>query len=183
MKINYQYTFSTNPIIELEQNLHNLWHTIIVSASVTPVDDAGQDRLAVEILLAREMGLLSRTTTGNFEKSVTSEGDRIWTDLPHLVDDFRGYWYKHHLGMDPARRSNLIAFMARLTALGVCDGALSSTAIQMFKVAFEPKRPPLDEDATSNLEPLALLVPECLLWIRFCGYKLLALATQNHSFW
>jgi hypothetical protein len=84
--------------------------------------------------------------------------------------------------MDPVRRSNLIAFMARLTALGVCDGALSSIVIQMFKVAFEAKRPPLDEDATSNLEPLALLVPECLLWIRFCGYKLLALATKHHSF-
>jgi hypothetical protein len=71
--------------------------------------------LAAEILLAREMGLLSRTTTGTFEKGVTSKGDRIWTDLLYLVDDFRGCWYKHHLGMDPVR-SNLIAFIARLTS-------------------------------------------------------------------
>jgi hypothetical protein len=76
MKTNYQYTCSTRPIIEFEQNLHDLWHTVIVSASVTPVDDAGQDRLAAEILLAREMGLLSRTTAGTLEKNVTSEGDR-----------------------------------------------------------------------------------------------------------
>jgi hypothetical protein len=71
--------------------------------------------------------------------------------------------------------------MARLTALGVCDSGLSSLAIPTFKEAFEVERPPIDEDASSNLEPLIILVPECIEWIQHCGHKLLTLATMNHT--
>ena len=90
LNINHRYTCFTRPIIEFEWNLHNLWYIVIISASATPSNEAGQERLVAEILRARETGLLSRTTTGTFEQCIIS-GGKIWTDLPYLVDDLREY--------------------------------------------------------------------------------------------
>ena len=50
--------------------------------------------------------------------------------------------------------------MARLTALGFCDGAPGSMAMHMFKATVQEKQAPLNEDATSNPEPLALETEE-----------------------
>jgi hypothetical protein len=88
LNINHRYTCFTRPIIEFEWNLHDLWYIVIISASATPSNEAGQERLVAEILCAMETGLLSRTTTGTFEQCITS-GGRIWTDLPYFVDDLR----------------------------------------------------------------------------------------------
>lgn len=88
LNINHRHTCFTRPIIEFEWNLHDLWYIVIISASATPSNEAGQERLVAEILRARETGLLSRTTTGTFEQCITS-GGRIWTDLPYFVDDLR----------------------------------------------------------------------------------------------
>jgi hypothetical protein len=129
------------------------------------------------------MGTLSRTTTGEFEECVTRDGFKIWTDLPYLVKDFREFWRENWEKMDFDRRCNLVAFMARLTALGVCDAALSSCALALFKETFEVQRPLMSEDAVSDGPvPIAELVPACYLWMRYCGHKILTLAFKNHSF-
>lgn len=180
--INYRYTISTNPIILFEIDMHDIWHEIIVSASVTPADDAAQDRLVAQVLYAREMGTLTRVTTGRFEECVTSDGSKIWTDLPYLVKDFRKFWKETGLKMDAVRRCNLVAFMARLTALGVCDGALSSCALALFKQTFEVQRPLTREEGTTETIPKSELVPACLGWMRYCGHKLLTLTLNNPSF-
>jgi hypothetical protein len=85
--------------------------------------------------------------------------------------------------MDPVRPCNLIAFMAQLTALRVWNSGLSSLAIQTFKKSFEVERPPIDENASSNLESLTILVPECTEWIQHYGHKLLTLETMNIRSW
>jgi hypothetical protein len=104
-------------------------------------------------------------------------------DLPYFVDDLREHWYAKESGMDPVRPCNLIAFMAQLTALRVWNSGLSSLAIQTFKKSFEVERPPIDENASSNLESLTILVPECTEWIQHYGHKLLTLETMNIRSW
>ena len=69
--VNNRYSISTNTIILFELDMHEIWHEIIVSASVTPADDAAQDRLVAQVLYAREMGTLTRITTGKCEECIT----------------------------------------------------------------------------------------------------------------
>jgi hypothetical protein len=52
--------YTNQPIDVFARDLHNLWYLFIGAAKVTPTDDAAADRLAVQVLVAREMGTLRR---------------------------------------------------------------------------------------------------------------------------
>lgn len=89
LNTNYRYTSWTHPIAEFEWDVHELWYIFIQAARITAADDPAQDRLVAQLLYARSLGTLRRTTTGTEEEAITSDGARIWTDLPYLVSDVR----------------------------------------------------------------------------------------------
>lgn len=85
LNVNHRYTAFTKPIILFEWDMHDLWYIIIQAAKVTNADDPAQDRLVAQLLYAREMGTLRRRTISTEEEAITSDGLRIWTDLPYLI--------------------------------------------------------------------------------------------------
>ncbi len=113
--VNYRYAVSTNPIILFEWDMHDLWYMFVQASKVIDADDAGQDWLVAQVLYAREMGTISRIgpviAKAEREEAITSEGFRIWTDLPYLVSDMREFWAKSK-DMSPIHRYNFAAFTA-----------------------------------------------------------------------
>lgn len=181
--INLRYRISNNPIILFEWDMHDFWHLMLQAAKVTPADDAGMDRLVSQVLYAREMGTITRTTTvpeGQFEEAVTSDGERIWTDMPYLVKDFRVFWEKS-MELSPVHRRNAAAFTAKLAALRFGDGNLSCCAVWLLRETFETKRRLTRADPGDEV-PISELLPACNEWFRHCGHKLLPLAISNHTF-
>ena len=175
---NYRYTVTTHPIEVFEYDMHDLWHSFYQSAKVTPENDAGQDRLVQQILYARELGILSRTTSGEYEEAVTSDG-KIWTDLPFLVGDFTGFW-ERSMELSPLHRVNFAAATARLVAVGIGGEGLSSCALWLFRETMETTRP-FARAKESDVVPLSELLPACHSWFTHCGHKLVKLCAENHS--
>jgi hypothetical protein len=175
---NFRYTSFPTPIADFELDMRDLWHTFIQAARITNADDPAQDRLVSQLLYAHSMGTLRRTaTSGNSEEVVTSDGSRIWTDLPYLVQDMREAWGKS-MELSPTHRHNLAAFTARLTALGVRGSDLSVCALWLLRAALEtPRRLTRGGDVS-----VAELLPACVAWFQYCNHKLLTLAVNNHVF-
>ena len=181
LNTNYRYTISTNPIVLFEWDMHDLWYIFIQAAKITPADDPAQDRLVAQLLYAREMCTLRRKTTGIDEEAITSDGLRIWTDLPYLVADMREAWEKS-MDMSPSHRHNFAAFTARLPALGVCGTGLSSCALWLLREALETPRQLTRPENGSGEVAVAELLRACLAWLTYCSHKLLTLSVTNHSF-
>lgn len=179
LNTNYRYTSWTHPIAEFEWDVHELWYIFIQAARITAADDPAQDRLVAQLLYAQSLGTLRRTTTGTEEEAITSDGARIWTDLPYLVSDLREAWLPS-TDLSPTHRDNLTAFTARVTALGVRDPELSVCAVWLLRAALETPRPLTRADAGDEV-PLAELPPACVAWFQYCSHKLLTLSVNNHA--
>ena len=181
----HRYTSWTHLIADFDWDMHDLWHVFIQAARTTQADDPAQDRLVAQVLFARSLGTLRRTTTTGTEKeeAITSDGARIWTDLPYLVTDLREAWLNSS-NLSPAHRHNLAAFTARLTALGICDADLSVCALWLLRTALETPRPlsPAEADSDPSKELLSIidLLPACITWFQHSNHKLLTLSVQNH---
>lgn len=180
LNINYRYTVSDNHIILFEWDMHDLWYLFVQTAKITNADDPAQDRLVDQLLYAREMGTIRRRTTGTDEEAITSDGLRIWTDLPYLAEDMREVWEKS-MDMSPNHRHNFAAFTARLPALGVCDTGLSLCALWLLREALETPRQ-LTRPENGDKVSVADMLPACVAWFKYCSHKLLTLAVNNHSF-
>ena len=181
LNINHRYTKSTNPIILFEWDMHDLWYMFIQAAKVTPADDPAQDRLVAQLLYAREMGTLRRRTTRTEEEAITSDGLRIWTDLPYLAEDMQGAWEKS-MDLSPHHRHNFAAFTARLPALGICPTSLSLCALWLLREALETPRQLTRPENGSGEVSVAELLPACAAWFTYCNHKLLTLAVTKHVF-
>jgi hypothetical protein len=81
-------------VAEFEWDAHELWYIFFIQAArITAADDdRAQDRLVTQLLYAQSLGTLWRTTSGTEDEAITSDGARIWTDLPYLVSDVREAW-------------------------------------------------------------------------------------------
>ncbi|KAF5861450.1 hypothetical protein ETB97_012929 [Aspergillus alliaceus] len=105
------------------------------------------------------MGVLSRgvTASGVEEEAWTSNG-KIW-------------------------RHNLSAFIARLSAWGICDPELSGSALSIFRDTFETRRPltATNDQQGDDILPIADLLPAAVVWFELCAYQIenLCLSTQK----
>ncbi|GIJ85115.1 hypothetical protein Asppvi_003971 [Aspergillus pseudoviridinutans] len=93
------YSRSGLPIVFYEYDLRELWYKLIQGAKIADAKHLALDRLAAEVLHAREMGTLSRRIVAPViesheeasnqwiqEEALTSDG-KIWADLPFLLEE------------------------------------------------------------------------------------------------
>ncbi|KAE8167792.1 hypothetical protein BDV40DRAFT_295417 [Aspergillus tamarii] len=182
--ISSRYTKSDLPIIFYEYDMRELWYMIIQGAKITDAKHPAQDRLAGQILHAREMGILRRrnTTSGVEEEASTSNGN-IWVDLPFLVQEFQAAWNVAY-ELPAKQRHNLSAFIARLSAWGVCGSELCVCALSIFRDTFETRRglTAADDQQGDSLLPIADLLPAAVAWFELSGYKIESLCLSGQGF-
>ncbi|KAF4277594.1 hypothetical protein KXW75_005350 [Aspergillus fumigatus] len=153
-----------------EYDLRELWYKLIQGAKITDAKHPAQDRLAAEVLHAREMEALT-------------SGGKIWGDLPFFVEQIYEHW-KKGLELPVRQRRNLSAFIARLASWGVRDPALCWCAIWILREALETPRPLVSTAAGSPIDqlPIADMVPAAVVWFELCGYKIESLCLASHDF-
>ena len=115
--------FPDQPLEEVEFNLHLLWDIIIRNAIITSADDPIQDRLVMEVVLARELGSLG-------PNAMTADGE-VWSGLPFLARHVSVAWLEKSMYLKEAERVSLAAFTAKLVAAGVRapDGILCGVSV------------------------------------------------------
>ncbi|KAE8322465.1 hypothetical protein BDV39DRAFT_183859 [Aspergillus sergii] len=182
--ISSRYTASDLPIVFYEYDMQELWYMIIQGAKITDAKHPAQDRLAGQILHAKEMDILRRRnkTSGVEEEASTSHG-KIWVDLPFLVQEFQVAWNAAD-ELPAKQRHNLSAFIARLSAWGVCGSELCICALSIFRDTFETRRPltATDDQQGHGLLPIADLLPAAVAWFELCGYKIESLCLSGQRF-
>ncbi|GIK00891.1 hypothetical protein Aspvir_004920 [Aspergillus viridinutans] len=190
-----RYSRSGLPIVFYEYDLRELWYKLIQGAKITDAKHPAQDRLAAEVLHAREMGTLSRKIAvpvpglqgegprhWNQEEALTSDG-RIWADLPFLVEAIYEPW-KNALELPARQRRNPSAFIARLASWGVRDPDLCLCALWILRDALETPRPLVSTATNSenDLLPIEDMVPAAVVWFELCGHKIESLCLMNYDF-
>jgi hypothetical protein len=166
-----------------EYDLQELWYWVAQGARYIAADHPAQDRLAMQVLHTREMGVLSRKTGEETEIATTSDGN-IWSDLPFLVDEVQAAW-RMSASFPSVERHNLSAFVARLASVGVRDPELGLVAIWILRDTLETPRPITKREDTSDDEQLitvADLLPATMAWFLYCGHKIESLCILNQDF-
>lgn len=172
----------------LEIDLHDLWFMYYHASKNISHDNPALDRLAFQVMQAREQGALSRQSSGPhaIERAVTS-GGIIWTDLPFLVSDMTEFWIKDCAVMDAAQRLNFATFLAKLASVGLASDKLCSIALIVLRDTLETPRPlgklvnPSEEDPDRSLHDLSVgeLLPAANVWLFQTGVKLIQLSDQQ----
>jgi len=181
---------------QVDERLHDLWDELIHIAKVTPADSAEHDRLVTLVLEARELGSFARKIVENGEdrqeEAVLPDGQRLWSDLPFLVQALQDFWTKESMALVSTERESLSVLTAKLCAVGVCPAELSRCALWLFKETLETERPLVhlqgamsggDSKDSSSHPSIADLLPACLAWLRYNNFKLakLSVANDNHD--
>ncbi|OIW24799.1 hypothetical protein CONLIGDRAFT_673894 [Coniochaeta ligniaria NRRL 30616] len=173
----------------LDIDIHDLWHTYWHGAVNTAPDSPKLDRLALQIIQSREQGTLAVTTnSGNLgiaaAVAMTSEGYRIWTDLPFMVQDMTAHWIHNSAVMGSAQRLSGAQFLALLAAAGTAsDDALCGIALVVLREALETARglghlAARSRDPDRQLQDLSVadLLPSANAWLFSAGRKLVQLS-------
>ncbi|KAK1772315.1 hypothetical protein QBC33DRAFT_574938 [Phialemonium atrogriseum] len=158
----------------LDIDMHDLWHTYWHGAANTAPNSPKLDRLALQIIQSREQGTLA----------VTSEGYRIWTDLPFLVQDMTAHWIHNCAVMGSAQQLSGAHFLALLAAAGTAaDDALCGIALVVLREALETPRglghlTARSRDPDRQLQDLSVadLLPPANAWLFTAGRKLVQLS-------
>ena len=150
--------FPEQPLEDIEFDLHDLWDTIIRTAMITHGFLPAQDRLVMEILLARELGSLG-------PNAMTADGE-VLSGLPFLVGDITAACLGKLKLLEQRERANLAAFTARLVAAGVRAPELGSCALFILRETLEtPLTAINDEDC------IAELLLAVVAWFSFAGHR------------
>jgi hypothetical protein len=146
-----------------EIEVHDLWHIYITAAKkLVPTNDQ-QDAFVRLILSTRERGDVLRIVGEEPPKVLrVSNGARIWSDLPFLVEDLVDEWVRHYVDMSSAQRTNLMAFVARLIAIGICNDKLAVLALSFLRDVLETPRP-LSASPSLDTKNLGILSIEELI--------------------
>ncbi|KAF7629712.1 hypothetical protein AFLA_013420 [Aspergillus flavus NRRL3357] len=175
----------------VEEGLHDLWDELIHVAKRHPADSAEHDRLITLILEVREWGTVTRKKKGASadeepEQVILPNGQRLWVDIPYLVQEFQDAWMKESMGYTAAQREGLAALTARLCAVGVYPSELSCCALWLFKETFETERPLIrvegEGNATNACVPVVELLPACHAWLKYNSFKLAMFTATNHDY-
>ncbi|KAL2126358.1 hypothetical protein VTI74DRAFT_1125 [Chaetomium olivicolor] len=193
----------------LDMDMHDLWHMYWHGAVNTEPDSPKLDRLALHVIQAREQGVLARisktsdskgqgsqggagdetTTEGERLQAVTSDGGRIWTDLPFLVRDMTAHWTNDCAAMSSSQRLSGAQFLALLAAAGAAaDDALCGIALVLLREALETPRPlghlaPTGRDSRRQMRDLSVaeLLPAANAWLFTAGRKLVQLSDAERN--
>jgi hypothetical protein len=155
---------------------------------------AEQDRLIMQILYVRELGVLLRKGE-NMEivgEAVTRDG-KIYKDLPFLVGDMTDYWIRESGSMSTNQRQNFASFLAKVSAAGVADDKLCGCALIILRDTLEStarlgKGVPSptvvserqdDRQSTNEGLSIAELLPAANAWIFHAGYKIIQLSENS----
>jgi hypothetical protein len=181
--------------INLDQfgkHIRDLWDELIHLAKIIPFASSEHDRLVTLLLEVRELGTFSRTkkdvTSGEEEReeAILPDGQRLWTDLPYLVQEFHNSWINESMRFEATERENIAVLTAKLCVVGVCSDQLSCCALWLFKETLEVTRPliPSSQEANNseNSTPSVVeLLPACLAWLRISKLLLAKLSVANHD--
>ncbi|MCJ1246827.1 hypothetical protein MMC30_004036 [Trapelia coarctata] len=177
---------SNDPHRHFDSSLHMFCYTVIQAAKSYNAGNPMQERLVYHIMYAREMGTLTRPLLADNKSSVpiplaqTSDGSKIWSDLPFLAQYIRETWTRDSLSMSTKQRENFASFIARLASVRICGDGITGCAIWLFREALEtPRRLTAWED--SSEVPVAELLPALNGWLTFASRKLLSLVNQSYS--
>lgn len=193
-----RYTGSSVPVQLFEEDMHDLWYLFFQASMNISSERAEQDRLVMQILSARELGVLQRKGKNMeiIEEAVTSDG-KIYKDLPFLVGDMTDHWIRESGRMSINQRQNFASFLAKLSAVGVADDKLCGCALIVLRdtlesttrlgkgvpgsiVAPEKQNYQMKQDQRSN-EALSIaeLLPAANAWIFHAGYKIIQLSDNS----
>jgi hypothetical protein len=176
-----------------DRDLRNLWYLFIGAAKITPTDEASADRLAIQVLIAREMGTLRPVWDAGANEqidqpstTVTVPPLRLWTDLPFLMTDLRAAWVEALTPesiLPPDQLANLAGFTARLVAFGIHEAELSQCGLLLLRTTLETARRVLESDKSSRDTdlPLSYFMPALLAWFRHGSYKLFSLCARGYA--
>ena len=195
--VSLRYTRSRGSIDLFELDMHDLWHLYYHTSMNIGHDRVEQDRLIVQILSARELGVLARQNENEAtrQEAVTKDGT-IWKDLPFLVGDLTKYWITGKMTIN--QRTNYASFLAKLSAAGVGNDKLCGCALIVLRDALETLRPTLkgnagapgipdndeNEDKQWTIESLSVaeLLPIANMWLFKAGNKLVELSEKSANF-
>jgi hypothetical protein len=192
----------------LDVDMHDLWHMYWYGAIHTAPESPKLHRLVFGIIEAREQGIL--TAEGRESQSVpeteqeggvgrgqqhehrhdelqatTSDGSRIWTDLPFLVADMTSHWVSDCASMSSVQRLSGAQFLALLAAAGAApDNALCGIALIVLRDALETPRHSgrvgvtMERDPGRQMQDLSMadLLPAANAWLFAAGRKIVLLS-------
>jgi hypothetical protein len=190
----------------LDIDMHDLWHMYWHGAIHTAPESPKLHRLVFGIIEAREQGILTAGGRGSPVaeaeegdgssqqperrdhdelQATTSDGSRIWTDLPFLVADMTSHWVNDCASMGSAQRLSGAQFLALLAAAGAApDDALCGIALIVLRDALETPRQLGRVGVTMGRDPgrqmhdlsIADLLPAANSWLFAAGRKLVLLS-------
>ncbi|DAA76435.1 TPA_exp: Uncharacterized protein A8136_0749 [Trichophyton benhamiae CBS 112371] len=176
---------------ETESRLHDLWDELIHVAKVTPAHSPEHDRLVILILEARELGSFpinqkdrdALPGTRVCEVATMPNGQRLWVDLPYLVQAIYAVWTKESMKFSSQERQSLAVLTAKLCAVGVCPDQLSRCALWLFRESLETARDgvPLPSKPEDGSNTIVELLPACLEWLKQSSHKLVKLSLADYD--
>jgi hypothetical protein len=193
-----RYTISSHPIEPFEWDMHDLWYLYLHASMNINNERAEQDRLVMQILYARELGVLVRKGANMEirEEAVTQDG-KIWKDLPFLVGDMTNYWIQESGSMSTDQRRNFASFLAKLSAVGIVDDKLCGCALIVLRDALESTRrlskaapgPTVVSDRQDHQKKqghqsdedlsIAELLPAANMWLLNAPHKIIQLSDKS----
>jgi hypothetical protein len=171
---------------ENDNDCHFKWYTIILAARHTETENPKQDTLAMHVLQAKALGpILAQRRVKNgatsadghlvLEPARTSNGERIYSDLPFMLDDFHDSWCQLWLSekIPSVQLANFAAFIGRLISTGV-DNRISICVLVFFRDVLESPETSSPR-SSSDMQRImrAFIVP--------CRRHLLRLAVQSFN--
>ena len=170
---------------ELDADLHDLWFLFYQAAKHTSSASANQDRLAFQILQAREQDVtpLVPLPIGRRARHFGSGGP-VWDHLPFFAADMVKFWKQDCASMSAEQRLNVATFLAKLASIGLAEEKMCVTAFHLFRDALEMARPlgqlgsQDDEDANRGMQHLtiAALLPAVNAWLFHAGRRIIQLS-------
>lgn len=170
-----RYTNSNHEVGVSEVDLHDLWYLFIQAAKAISEAEPAADQLACQVLLARNFGVMSRIgssiAAASGEQAITSTQQRIWLDLPFLIDSLQSAWATASSNMTAVERCNLAGFTARLASFGIHTDESISCALGSFAKALE----------TSSEAEIAEEAPVLAAWLRHGGFEILSASARGYQ--
>jgi hypothetical protein len=166
-----------------DYDMHSAWFTLFLAAQNYDQDNMKHDKLLRYVLYARSLGPITKRPVQPNEEPVlacTSNRQRIWVDLPYLVEDFHKLYAQNFETMSPDQRVNISAFIARLLSAGVCDNAFAGFALILIRQALETPKKPNTLDSRAEL-PMEAFLPALRTWFRYAPHHLKFLSEKSFN--
>lgn len=190
LRIGHMFFDHSIGITGIEECLHDAWDELIYAATVVPIGHAECDRLVGLVVEVSKFGAFTRNNLAGEgkETAIMGNGQRLWTDLPYLVEDAQMFWQNEAMELGDVERERLACFMAKLSAVRACD--VSGCALWLFRRVLEDDVPStcsasLSQTALKDAEEdervqLVKYLPACAAWFTHGNYTLARLCADNH---